>query len=57
VITGRTPDGPFRGVVREIGETEVILDLNHPLAGKTLEFDVEVISIGIAASKDFRPGA
>jgi FKBP-type peptidyl-prolyl cis-trans isomerase 2 len=41
--------------VREIGETEVTLDLNHPLAGKTLEFDVEVISVGAAPSKIIRP--
>jgi FKBP-type peptidyl-prolyl cis-trans isomerase 2 len=32
VISGRNPDGPFRGVVREIGETEITIDLNHPLS-------------------------
>jgi FKBP-type peptidyl-prolyl cis-trans isomerase SlyD len=55
VVSGEGPEGPFRAIVREIGETEVTLDLNHPLAGKTLEFDVEVISVGAAPSKIIRP--
>jgi FKBP-type peptidyl-prolyl cis-trans isomerase 2 len=55
VVMGEGPDGPFRALVREIGETEVTLDLNHPLAGKTLEFDVEVISVAAAPSKIILP--
>ena len=34
------------GVVTEITDTEVTFDINHPLAGKDLTFEVEVISIG-----------
>ncbi len=30
----------------EVTETHVVLDANHPLAGKDLSFDVELISIG-----------
>lgn len=55
VVQGEGPDGPFRAVVRELGLAEVTLDLNHPLAGKTLEFDVEVVSVGAAPSKIIRP--
>jgi FKBP-type peptidyl-prolyl cis-trans isomerase SlyD len=55
VVRGEGPEGPFRAIVREIGETEVTLDLNHPLAGKTLEFDVEVVSVGAPPSKIIRP--
>jgi FKBP-type peptidyl-prolyl cis-trans isomerase 2 len=29
----------------EIQDKEVVLDMNHPLAGKTLNFDVEVVEI------------
>jgi FKBP-type peptidyl-prolyl cis-trans isomerase SlyD len=36
-------DFPVR--VHEITEETVILDFNHPLAGKTLNFDVKVLSI------------
>jgi FKBP-type peptidyl-prolyl cis-trans isomerase 2 len=31
--------------VHEIKEKTVILDLNHPMAGKTLVFDVKVLDI------------
>jgi len=55
VVQGEGPEGPFRAVVREITENEVGLDLNHPLAGKVLEFDVEVVSVGAPKSKIILP--
>jgi FKBP-type peptidyl-prolyl cis-trans isomerase 2 len=33
-------------VIMEVGEEEVILDANHPLAGQDLIFDLELVSIG-----------
>ncbi len=35
----------FRAIVKEIGEKEITLDFNHPLAGKELVFDVEIKEI------------
>ena len=35
----------FRAVISAITENEVELDFNHPLAGKELHFDVEVVSV------------
>ena len=32
----------FRAIVKEIGDKEITLDFNHPLAGKELVFDVEI---------------
>jgi FKBP-type peptidyl-prolyl cis-trans isomerase 2 len=40
-----TPQGPMNVVVKEVGEDKVLLDANHPLVGKDLIFDLEVISI------------
>lgn len=36
----------IRPVVSAIKEETVLLDFNHPLAGKTLYFDLKVLSIG-----------
>ncbi len=33
------------GVVKEISEDEVVIDFNHPLAGETLKFVVEIHSV------------
>jgi len=33
-------------IIVEVGEEEVILDANHPLAGQELVFDLELVSIG-----------
>jgi len=32
-------------VVRELKDKTIMLDFNHPLAGKTLEFDVKVVEV------------
>ena len=35
----------FRTTVKEIKEKTIVLDFNHPLAGKTLVFDVKVLGV------------
>jgi FKBP-type peptidyl-prolyl cis-trans isomerase SlyD len=44
-FTAETSNGMRLFTVIEIGEETVILDGNHPLAGETLHFDVEIVSI------------
>ena len=45
-LTGRSASGESRAVrVKEIKDKSVVLDLNHPLAGKTLVFDVRILSV------------
>ena len=40
-----TPQGPMNVIVKEVKEELVIIDGNHPLAGKDLIFDLELVSI------------
>lgn len=35
----------FAGFLRELTETSALFDFNHPLAGKPLRFEVEIIGI------------
>ena len=39
----QTPGGPQIVRVVEVQEENVVIDANHPLAGQTLHFDVEVV--------------
>jgi len=52
-----TPDGrqmPF--IIRNIDGDNITLDFNHPLAGQTLTFDVELISLRDATSEEISHG-
>ena len=39
-------DKQFAVWVLEVGETDAVIDANHPLAGRKLVFDLELVSIG-----------
>lgn len=44
-LQGMGPQGPVNVTVVAVNEETVTLDANHPLAGKKLIFDLEVVSI------------
>lgn len=45
MLQGQNQYGPVQVTVKEIKESTVVLDMNHPLAGKKLIFDLEVVSM------------
>jgi len=49
VLQSRSPDGGVANViVREMNDENVTLDFNHPLAGKKLIFEVNLIKVSTA---------
>ena len=52
MLMTKSPDGRSIAMrVREVKDKTVIVDLNHPLAGKTLSFDVKVKDIRAAEAR------
>ena len=48
-----TADGrPMMGVIKEVKEETVMMDFNHPMAGKTLNFDVTVADVRETTPED-----
>jgi len=45
LVNGEFQDQTFQATITAVSDEEIILDMNHPLAGKTLHFDIEVITV------------
>ena len=47
VVQFPTPDGQgaYAGVVREVGDESLLIDFNHPLAGRPVRFEVQLIGV------------
>lgn len=57
LIPLQTQDGhQLTGTVSEIGEDEVRVDLNHPLAGEDLHFSVKILSVRTATPEEIAHG-
>ncbi|MBK8807959.1 MAG: FKBP-type peptidyl-prolyl cis-trans isomerase [Bacteroidales bacterium] len=57
IIPMRDHNGmPLNGKVIEVGEEEILLDFNHPMAGKTLYFEGEVVEIAEATEQEIEQG-
>ena len=44
-IQGNGPAGPFLAKIHALEEEQVILDMNHPLAGQALNFEIELVEV------------
>lgn len=47
-----TQDGPRVVTVAKVGQTVVDVDLNHPMAGRTLNFDIEIVEVREATDEE-----
>ena len=48
-----SPEGQqVPAMITDVDDEKVVVDLNHPLAGKTLTFDIEVVGISDTATQD-----
>ena len=51
----RSPNGPRIVTVLATDDENITVDANHPLAGATLNFDVQVLEVRAATPEDLRP--
>jgi FKBP-type peptidyl-prolyl cis-trans isomerase SlyD len=58
VLAAKSPEGQIVQMrVHEINEKTVVMDMNHPMAGKTLVFDVKIVDIQPAPTPPPAPAA
>ena len=55
-LQANTPQGPRAVMVTHVGGDMVTLDGNHPLAGKNLDFEVEVAGVRPATAEELAHG-
>lgn len=55
-VVGDTPHGPVGLTVVEVNEDGIVVDANHPLAGKRLHFEVEVVGVRAASDEELAHG-
>ncbi len=48
----QTDKGQRQVVIEKVGKFNADCDLNHPLAGKTLTFDIEIVSVREASAEE-----
>ncbi len=52
VVQGNGPHGSFLAKIKELNEDSVTLDMNHPLAGEDLTFEIELVSVEELVTED-----
>jgi FKBP-type peptidyl-prolyl cis-trans isomerase SlyD len=51
------PHGAIPFLIKEVNEDEVTIDLNHPLCGERLHFDVKVVGVREATKEELSAAA
>ncbi len=52
----QTDYGPRAVTIQKVGMSVVDVDLNHPMAGKDLEFDIEIVEVREASAEELAHG-
>jgi FKBP-type peptidyl-prolyl cis-trans isomerase SlyD len=55
-VQGEGPHGVLNFTVVDVSDRSVVLDANHPMAGKTLNFQVEVLEVRDATEQELAHG-
>lgn len=45
LISFASPEGELPGLVREVSGEQVTVDFNHPLAGRPIDFEVQILKV------------
>jgi FKBP-type peptidyl-prolyl cis-trans isomerase SlyD len=56
MVVVNTRDGGRQARVVKVGHFNADLDLNHPLAGKTLTFEIEIVDVRPATEEELAHG-
>jgi FKBP-type peptidyl-prolyl cis-trans isomerase SlyD len=56
MVAVNTTSGARHALVLKVGHFNVDVDLNHPLAGKTLVFDIEILDVRDATAEELAHG-
>jgi FKBP-type peptidyl-prolyl cis-trans isomerase SlyD len=56
MVVVNTREGGRQARVLKVGHFNVDLDLNHPLAGRTLTFDIEIVDVRAATEQELAHG-
>jgi FKBP-type peptidyl-prolyl cis-trans isomerase SlyD len=56
IVTLETRDGHRQVTVLKVGKFNVDVDGNHPLAGKTLNFEIEIVDVRAASPEEIAHG-
>lgn len=55
-VAVNTQHGPWEAIVLKVGKFNVDIDSNHPLAGKQLTFDIEILEVRDATAEELSHG-